>query len=105
MAVELFGEGNEVDGLLGFAERDHLGEDAAVLIEEEIFGLEIFDRGVEGVVVEDHGAQDGTLGVEVIRERLFESGVGGHAWFQYFALFSPTVTQASFAAQDWVCTG
>jgi hypothetical protein len=52
--------------LLAFAERDHLGEDAAVLVEEEIFGLEIFDGGVEGVVVEKDGAEDGTLGVEII---------------------------------------
>src|SRR6266852_1849880 len=36
-AVELFGEGDEVDGLLALAEGDHLGEDAAVLIKEEIF--------------------------------------------------------------------
>src|SRR5713101_7068112 len=82
-AVELFGEGDEVDGLLALAEGDHLSEDAAVLIEEEIFGLEIFDGGVEGVVVEDYGAEDGTLGVEVVGERLFESGFGGHGLFLF----------------------
>src|SRR5712675_2666159 len=80
-AVELFGEGDEVDGLLGFAEGDHLGEDATVLVEEEIFGLEIFYCGVEGVVVEDYGTKDGTLGVQVVGERLFEDGFGGHASF------------------------
>jgi len=64
--------------LLGFAERDHLIEDAAVLIEEEVFRAEIFDGGVEGVVVEENGAQDGTLGVEVVGEGLFESGIHGH---------------------------
>jgi hypothetical protein len=100
MAVELFGEGDEVDGLLAFAERDHLGEDAAVLVQEEIFGLEIFDGGVEGVVVEDYGAEDGTLCVEIIGERLFENGVGGHASSFVFALFSPTVTHSPFTAQD-----
>ena len=80
--MQLFGERDEVDGLLAFAKRDHLGEDAAVLVEEKIFGLEIFDGGVEGVVVEDYGAEDGTLGVEIIGEGLFESGVGGHAFLR-----------------------
>jgi len=74
--------------LLGFAEGDHLGEDAAVLVEEEIFGLEIFDCGVEGVVVEDYGAEDGTLGVEIVGEWLFEDGFGGHAWFLLRFIFA-----------------
>jgi hypothetical protein len=69
--------------LLAFAEGDHLREDAAVLVEEEIFGLEIFDGGVEGVVVEDDGAEDGTLGVEVVGERLFEGGIGGQLALVY----------------------
>jgi len=39
----LFGEGDEVDGLLAFAEGDHLGEDAACCVEEEIYGLRFSD--------------------------------------------------------------
>jgi len=74
--------------LLGFAESDHLSEDAAVLVQEEIFGLEIFYGGVEGVVVEDYGAEDGTLGVEVVGERLFQDGFGGHAWFWLRFIFA-----------------
>jgi hypothetical protein len=76
--VEFLGEGDEIDGLLSLAEGNHLGEDATMLVEEEILGLEIFDGGVEGVVVEEDGAEYGTLGVEIVGERLFESGVGGH---------------------------
>jgi hypothetical protein len=78
VAMEFFGEGDEIDGLLGFAERDHLQEDAAVLVEEEVFGAEIFDGGVEGVVVEEYGAEDGTLGFEIVGQRAFESGFSGH---------------------------
>jgi hypothetical protein len=76
--VKLFGESDEVDGLLALAEGDHLGEDAAVLIEEKIFGLKIFDGGVEGVVIEEDGTEDRALRVEVIGEGLFESGVHVH---------------------------
>jgi hypothetical protein len=53
--------------LLVFAERDHLIEDAAVLLQEKIFGLEIFDGGVESVIIEQNGAQDGAFGVEILR--------------------------------------
>jgi hypothetical protein len=47
------------------------------LIEEEVVGAKSLDGGVEGVVVEEDGPQDGTLGVEVIGEGLFESGLSG----------------------------
>jgi len=43
--------------LLVFAERDHLIEDAAVLLQEKIFRLEIFDGGVEGLIIEQDGAR------------------------------------------------
>jgi hypothetical protein len=49
-----------------------------MLLEEEIFGLEIFDGGVESVVIEKNGAEDGAFGVEILRERAFESGFGRH---------------------------
>src|SRR4029077_2078530 len=51
-AMHLFGERDEVNGLLGLAKRDHLGKDAAVMIEKEVFGAEILDGRVEGVVIE-----------------------------------------------------
>jgi hypothetical protein len=89
--MQLFGQGDEVDGLLGFAEGDHLGEDAAMLIEEEIVGAEILDGGVQGVVIEQNGAEDGAFGVEIVGEGLFESGLrGGHEnAVLYSLLFRP----------------
>jgi hypothetical protein len=76
-------------------------EDAAVLIEEEVFRAEIFDGGVKGVVVEENGAQDGTLGVEVVGEGLFESGIDGHSVRFSFAYSntSPLATQGEVRAQ------
>jgi len=38
-----------------------------VLLQEKIFGLEIFDGGVESVIIEQNGAQDGAFGVEILR--------------------------------------
>src|SRR5215475_11037980 len=49
-----------------------------MLIEEKVFGFEAFDGGVEGVVIEQNGAEDGAFGVEVLWEGAFESRGGGH---------------------------
>jgi hypothetical protein len=54
--MQFFGESDQIDGLLALTQGDHLGKHAAVLIEKEIFGAQILDGGVEGVVVEQHGA-------------------------------------------------
>jgi hypothetical protein len=77
-AVQGFGERDQVNGLLVFAERDHLIEDAAVLFQEKIFGLEIFDGGVEGVIIEQNGAKNGAFGFEILWQWAFESGFSRH---------------------------
>jgi hypothetical protein len=76
--MQRFGERDQIDGLLGFAESDHLIENAAMLFEEEIFGLKILDGGVESVIVEQNGAEDGAFGVEILRERAFDGSRGSH---------------------------
>src|SRR5712664_182339 len=86
-AVELVGEGHQVDGLLRLAEDDHLLVDAPVVIVKEVFGLQLFERGVERVVVEQDRAEDAALRLRVLRQLSFERrGWGGH-W--KFALYSP----------------
>ena len=77
-AVQLFGERYQVDGLLALAEGDHLHVNAAMLIEEEIFRTDIFNGGIQGVVVEQNGAKNRALCVEIARERAFECRVSGH---------------------------
>jgi len=76
--VQFFRERDEVDSVLGFGERDHLGENVAVLRQEEVFGPEGFDGGVEGVVVQENGAEDGALGVQVARKGAFELRINRH---------------------------
>jgi hypothetical protein len=76
--MQLFGERDEIDRLLRFAKRDHLHENTAMLIEEKIFGAKILDRGVQRVVVEKNGAENGALGIEVVWKRTFEIGISGH---------------------------
>src|SRR5262249_3844565 len=73
-AVQLLCKCNEVDGLLAFTERDHLREDAAMLIEKEILGTKRFDGGIESVIVEKNGAENGAFSVEIVRKGLFENG-------------------------------
>ncbi len=79
-ALQLLGERHQVDGLLRFAESDHLLVDAPVMIVEEILGLELLDGGVEGVVVEQDRAQDAALGLDVLGQGTFERcGCCGHS--------------------------
>jgi hypothetical protein len=74
--------------LLVFAERDHLIEDAAVLFQEKIFGLEIFDGSVEGVIIEQNGAKNGAFGFEILWQWAFESGFSRHRDSFVFAFYS-----------------
>ena len=49
----------------------------AILRKEEIFGPQRFDSGVERVIIEKDGAEDAALRFEIVRQRAFESSVGG----------------------------
>jgi hypothetical protein len=50
----------------------------AVLRQEEIFSLQSFDGGVEGVVIDKNGAKNGTLRVEVVGKGAFQGSVNRH---------------------------
>jgi len=91
LAVQLLGERHQVDGLLRFAKHDHLLEDAAVLVEEKVLGLELLDCRVEGVVIQQDGAQHAAFGIQVVGKRSLYSCLGGHRGPGFiFALFSPS---------------
>jgi hypothetical protein len=94
--MELFGKRNQVNRLLRFPERDHLRENAAVLIEEKILGAQAFNRGVQRVVVEQNRAQHGTLGVEVAGEGFFQCGIRRHRTSYFFAFSSLYVSRRAF---------
>src|ERR1700745_3519769 len=100
--MQRFGERNQVDRLLAFAERDHLIENAAVLLQEKIFGLDVFDGGVQRVIIEQNGAENGAFGVEILRQWALESGLSRHSSISVFAFNSlysilPCGRQARFA--------
>ena len=78
-AMQFFAKRDEVNGLLGFAKRNHLIKHALMLRQEKIFGLERLDGGVEGIIVEQDGAEDGALSVEIARQWPFECSVARHS--------------------------
>ncbi len=75
-AVELFGEGDHVDGTAGVLQVAHAGEDAAVSVEGEVVGRE-FGGLVEDEAVEQNGAENGALGFKAGRKSALEAVVGG----------------------------
>ena len=42
-------------------------------------GRRRLDGRVQGVIVEQDGAQNAALGFEIVRERAFDADVGGHS--------------------------
>jgi len=65
---------HEIDRVAALGELDHLVEDAAVRVAEEVARVDHFRRVVERVVVQEDGAQDGAFRFEVVRERAFGEG-------------------------------
>ena len=61
-------ERDQVDGVAPLGELHHLVEDAAVGVAEEIARIDHFRGEVEGVVVQQDGAEDRPFGLEVVRE-------------------------------------
>jgi hypothetical protein len=49
-----------------------------MLVQEEILGTQILDRGIEGVVIQKNCTKDGALGVQIVRKGLLEASVGRH---------------------------
>ena len=65
VAGQLVGQGDDVDGALRVHQLAHAQEDAPVRVEREVVGFELFrGLGVGGIVQQD-GAEDGLLGVDV----------------------------------------
>ena len=62
--VELFDDGDEIDGAADVNQAGDAGVDAAVGVEREVVGDELGGGVVEGDRVEHHGAEDGALGLD-----------------------------------------
>ncbi len=80
VAGQLVGQGDDVDGALHVHQLRHAQEDAAMRVQGEVVGCQLFGGlGVGGIVQQD-GAQDGLFGVDVRGQSGFQSeiGDGGH---------------------------
>jgi len=84
--VQLLRQRHQIDGLLALAQRDHVREHAPVVIVKEVLGAEIFDSDVQRIVIQQDRAKHGALGIQVIRQWLFEGRVNRH---ERSALCSP----------------
>jgi len=63
----LVAERHQIDGLLQLAELNHLVEDAPMRVVKKIFRLELFNRVIQRVVIQQDGAEHAALGIEVLR--------------------------------------
>ena len=52
LAVHFLRQRNQVDGLLAFAQRDHLCEHPPVLVEKKVLGPQMLDRRIQRMVVQ-----------------------------------------------------
>ena len=77
-ARELFLERDEVDRVSPLAQLDHLLEDPAMRVAVEIARVENLGGLVERVVVDEDGAEDGSLRFEVMRQRTIDCDRFGH---------------------------
>ena len=71
-ADKLFLDGDQVDRLRFLDKVDHPPVNDAMRIQVEVFGLQILQNPIVIFVVDEYGAENGLLGVDVMRERSFE---------------------------------
>src|ERR1700690_3861140 len=64
--------------MLRFAQRDHLRENVPVMREKKVLGLKSLDAGVQDVVIQDDGAKNGFLSVNIAGQRSFHGGISRH---------------------------
>ena len=79
VALEFFGQSNEVDGTGRLGEIDHASVDAAVRVERKIFDAQVLGSLVVGEVIEQDCAENGALGFYVRRKSADGVVGGGHA--------------------------
>src|SRR5215472_8795846 len=86
-AMQFVSQGDQVDGLLALAQRDHVRKYALVLVKEEIFRAQRFQGRIQRLIVQQNGAEDGTFGFQIIGQRPFEGGVSRHKMVRYIVRF------------------
>ncbi len=77
-AAELLCQRDEIDRPPMVLERDHLVEDEAVRVPEEVLRLDDLDGVIDDVVAQEDGAENGSFSVEIVRERAIDGTRVGH---------------------------
>ena len=80
LAPEFFAEQDRVDLGAALAQGDHGAEDELMGADVEVVGAQQLDGLVDECVVEDDGAEDGALGIGVVRQRAFKQLLAGWRW-------------------------
>src|SRR5205085_571533 len=73
-SAELVLERHQIDGAVALGEPDHLLEDAAVSVPEEVSRVDHLRREIECVVVKKDGAEHRSLRLQIVRKRAFRDG-------------------------------
>ena len=79
-ALQFFGEGHKINGALRFAQHDHLRKDVAMVRQKEVFGLQRLNSHLQDVVIQQDGAENGFLSVDVAGRRPLEEQFRRQAW-------------------------
>jgi hypothetical protein len=70
------------------SELNHALKNLAMLREKEILRAQLFDSGIEGMIVEKDGAEDAALRFEIMGERAFDRSVcRSHSLYLRLGLF------------------
>ena len=77
-ATQFLLERHQIDRVAPLGELDHLVEDAAVRVAEEIRRVDHFGGEVERVVVQENRAENGPFGFQIVRKGTFGDGELGH---------------------------
>jgi len=96
--MQFFRQRHQVDGLLAFAQRDHLRKHPAVLVQKKIFGPQMFDGGIQRVVIQQDGAENRTLGIQIIGQGFFENSLYRHG------LLTPDSGNFAFSSPGQFCS-
>ena len=76
--AHVFGQRYQVDGVVRLVEIDHPLENSPVPVMEKILRTDFFNSRVDGLIVEQDGAEDGALGLQVVRQGPFECKCSAH---------------------------
>ncbi len=68
-AAQFFTQGDQINGLLQLGERDHAAQKYGGFDREKVFGAEALHGGIQSVVIEKNGAEDGALGIKILGQR------------------------------------